>query len=159
MSEFKTAKLQNADSVEYTAPRPIKPTGILHFTISVSDIERARKFYEEVIGATYWRQNKTTVFMCVGEQFFVLSNIGYHRPPNNAGHTLIHNAFIVDGEAFGSAMSYLESRGVEILNYEDTGHNSFAGRHAYFQDPDGNAVEIIDLQGWGRAGAPPNRAG
>ncbi len=65
---------------------------------------------------------------------------------------------VVDGDDFGAAMSYLESKGVEVLNYEDTGHNSFAGRHAYFQDPDGNAVEIIDLQGWGKAGAPPNRA-
>ena len=154
MSGFKCSALEKADSVQYTEPRPVKPTGILHFTISVSDIEVARKFYEGVLGCTYWRQNESTVFMHVGEQFFVLSNIGYHRRPNDPGHTLIHNAFIVDGGDFDAAMADLESKGVEVINYEDTGHHSFAGRHAYFQDPDGNGVEIIDFQGFGSYGSP-----
>jgi len=155
MSGFKSPVLEAAKSVRYTEPRPVKPTGILHFTISVSDLETARKFYEEVLGCTYWRRNESTVFMHVGDQYFVLSNIGYHRRPNDPGHTLIHNAFIVAGEDFDAAMAGLESRGVEVINYEDTGHHSFAGRHAYFQDPDGNGVEIIDYHGFGSSGPPP----
>ena len=154
MSGFKSSVLEKADSVQYTEPRPIKPSGILHFTISVSDIEVARQFYEGVLGCTYWRRNESTVFIYVGEQFFVLSNIGYHRRPNDPGHTLIHNAFIVDAGDFDAAMADLESKGVEVINYEDTGHHSFAGRHAYFQDPDGNGVEIIDFQGFGSSGSP-----
>ena len=39
--------------------------------------------------------------------------------------------------------------GVEVLLYEDKGHRSFTGRHAYFHDPDGNAIEFIDFQGVG----------
>lgn len=154
MSGFKSPVLEKAKSIQYTEPRPVKPTGILHFTISVSDIEAARQFYEGVLGCTYWRQNDTTVFMHVGEQYFVLSNIGYHRRPNDPGHTLIHNAFIVEGGNFDAAMADLESKGVDVINYEDTGHHSFAGRHAYFQDPDGNGVEIIDFQGFGSSGPP-----
>ena len=155
MNGFKSPVLEAAKSVQYTEPRPVKPTGILHFTISVSDLKRARKFYEEVLGCAYWRQNEQTVFMHVGDQYFVLSNIGYHRRPNDPGHTLIHNAFIVASEDFDAAMAGLESRGVEVINYEDTGHHSFAGRHAYFQDPDGNGVEIIDFHGFGSSGPPP----
>ena len=155
MSDFKCAALREAASIQYTEPRRVKPTGTLHFTISVTDIERARKFYEDVVGCTYWRQNKTTVFMRAGENFFVLSNIGYHRPPNDPGHTLIHNAFLVDGADFDAAIAHVEDQGVEVIHYEDTGHHSFAGRHAYFQDPDGNAVEIIALHGYGTAGDPP----
>ena len=41
----------------------------------------------------------------------------------------------------------MESKGVEVLLYEDKGHRSFTGRHAYFHDPDGNAIEFIDYPG------------
>ena len=29
--------------------------------------------------------------------------------------------------------------------YSDEGHTTFPGRYAYFHDPDGNCIEIIDL--------------
>ncbi|MFZ1094599.1 MAG: hypothetical protein WAN75_36205 [Xanthobacteraceae bacterium] len=31
------------------------------------------------------------------------------------------------------------------MRYSDEGHTTFPGRHAYFHDPDGNCIEIIDL--------------
>ena len=154
MSEFKSPALRDADSVSYTEPRPLKPTGILHFTIGVSDLEVGRKFYEEVLGCTYWRQNDTTVFMRAGEDYFVLARSSYHQPPNRGRDTLIHHAFIVDGADFDAAMAHLEAKGVEVLLYEDTGHRSFTGRHAYFHDPDGNSIEIIDFHGIGDTSAP-----
>lgn len=150
---FKSKALQGVTTVEEVPPQPVRPTGILHFTIPVADLERARQFYEKVLGCGYWRQNDTTVFMRAGEDYFVLSRSGYHVPPNRGDDTLIHNAFIVEGTEFDSAMSYLEAQGVEILLYEDTGHRSFSGRHAYFHDPDGNGVEIIDFQGIGDTAA------
>jgi len=48
MSEFKSPALKGATSVRYAPPRPVKPTGILHFTLSVTDLDRARRFYEEL---------------------------------------------------------------------------------------------------------------
>ena len=157
MPEFKSPALQGTKNVKHVEPAPFKPSGILHFTISVGDLSQAIKFYTNVIGATLWRRISYSAFMCVGDNFFVLSNIGYHRRPNNVGHCLIHNAFIVQGENFDQAVAYIESKDIEIVRYEDTGHSSFVGRHAYFQDPFGNAIEIIDLTdiGIGDAGAPP----
>ena len=156
MTELKSAAFQDYDTVAYTEPRRVEPTGILHFTIGVSDLEISRTFYEQVLGCSYWRQNQDTVFMQAGEDYFVLSRTGYHQRPNKPGDTLIHHAFMVAGEDFDAAMSYLEANGVEILLYEDqhSGHFSFPGRHAYFHDPDGNAIEIVDLHGVGAADAP-----
>jgi catechol 2,3-dioxygenase-like lactoylglutathione lyase family enzyme len=154
MSEFKSPALKGATSVRYAAPRPVKPSGILHFTLSVTDLDRARRFYEEVVGATFWRQNDSTVFMRCGEQYFVLSRTGYHTPPNRGRDSLIHHAFTFNGEDFDAALANAEAKGVEVLLYEDKGHRSFTGRHAYFHDPDGNAIEFIDFQGIGDTSAP-----
>lgn len=154
MTDFKSPMLREADSVSYTEPRPIRPTGVLHFTIGVSDLEAGRRFYEGVLGCTYLRQNDTAVFMQAGDDYFVLARSGYHQPPNRPRDTLIHHAFMVEGADFDAAMADLEAKGVEVLLYEDTGHRSFTGRHVYFHDPDGNSIEIIDYQGPGDMGAP-----
>jgi catechol 2,3-dioxygenase-like lactoylglutathione lyase family enzyme len=156
MSKLKSDAFKDYDTVAYTEPRRVAPTGILHFTIGVTDLEKSRVFYEQVIGCTYWRQNQDTVFMRAGDDYFVLSRSGYHQRPNNPGDTLIHHAFKVAGEDFDAAMSYLEANEVEILLYEDqhSGHFSFPGRHAYFHDPDGNTIEIVDLHGVGADDAP-----
>lgn len=154
MSEFKSPALKGATSVHYAAPRPVRPTGILHFTLSVTDLDRARRFYEDVVGATFWRQNDTTMFMRCGEDYFVLSRTGYHVPQNRGRDTLIHHAFMLRSEDFDAALANAEAHGVEVLLYEDKGHRSFTGRHAYFHDPDGNAIEFIDFQGIGDVSAP-----
>jgi len=153
MSGFKSEAFVGADTIKYEKPRRVSTTGILHFTIGVTDLEVSRKFYEDVVGCTYWRQNDTTVFMRAGEHYFVLSKTGYHQSPNKPGDSLIHHAFTVDGADFNAAISHLEDKGVDILLYEDTGHRSFSGRHVYFHDPDGNGIEIIDFEGVGDTNA------
>ena len=156
MSNLKSTAFHGYDTVGDAAPQRVEPTGILHFTIGVSDLEKSRVFYEQVLGCSYWRQNSDTVFMQAGDDYFVLSRTGYHQSPNKPNHTLIHHAFIVAGEDFDASMAHLEANGVEILLYEDqnSGHFSFPGRHAYFHDPDGNCIEIIDLHAVGAADAP-----
>src|SRR5262245_63131415 len=112
MSEFKSPALKGATSVRYAAPRPVKPTGILHFTLSVTDLDRARKFYEEVVGCTFWRRNDTTVFMRCGDDCFVLSRTGYHVPQNRKRHTLIHHAFVLERHDFDAALAHVDDCGV-----------------------------------------------
>ena len=155
MGDFKSPALQNTKNVKTVEPGPFTPSGILHFTISVGNLEEGIAFYTKVVGATLWRITSYSAFMCVGDNFFVLSDIGYHRRPNNVGHCLIHNAFIVQGEDFDRAVAHIEANDIEIVRYEDEGHTSFVGRHAYFQDPFGNGVEIIDLTDIASAGDPP----
>ena len=157
MGDFKSRALQGTENVRKVDPAPFTPSGTLHFTISVDDLDMAVEFYTKIVGATFWRRTRWSAFMTVGDNFFVLSDIGYHRRPNNVGHCLIHNAFIVQGDDFDRAVAHVEANDIEIVRYEDEGHESFVGRHAYFQDPFGNAVELIDLTdiGIGKSGPPP----
>ena len=156
MSAFKSPALKNATGIKPATPRRVQPSGILHFTISVSDLERARRFYEDIVGATYWRHNDSTVFMRAGEQYFVLSKPRAHEhvAPNKDREILIHHAFLVQGDDFDAAVAHLEANGIEVLLFEDKGHRSFTGRHLYFHDPDGNTIEFIDFKGVGDVDAP-----
>ncbi len=132
----------------------LKPTGILHFAIGVGDLEKGREFYENVLGCTYLRQNDTTVFMQAGDQYFVLTNCKNHVSPNPPGEYEFHHAFIVDGADFDEALKSVEATGYPILVYEEEGHRTFTGRHAYVHDPFGNAIEIIDFHGIGDFSKP-----
>lgn len=137
-----------------TDAKAMKPTGVLHFAIGVNDLEKAREFYEDVLGCTYLRQNDTTVFMKAGEDHFVLTNTKHHTRPNPPGEYEFHHAFIVDSADFDAALKHVEDAGYPILVYEDEGHRTFTGRHGYIQDPFGNSIEIIDFHGIGDFAEP-----
>ena len=156
MSAFRSPALKGVTGIKPVKPRRVAPSGILHFTLSVTDLERSRRFYEDIVGATYWRQNESTVFMRAGEQYFVLSKPRAHEhvPPNKGREILIHHAFLVRGDDFDAAVAHLEANGIEVLLFEDKGHRSFTGRHLYFHDPDGNTIEFIDFKGVGDVNAP-----
>jgi catechol-2,3-dioxygenase len=109
-----------------------------------------------VVGCTFWRRNETTVFMRCGDACLLLSRTGYHTPQNRNRDTLIHQAFVLQGEDFDAALAHVDACGVEVLLYEDTGHRSFPGRHAYFHDPDGNCIELVALQ---EPGSPERASG
>jgi catechol 2,3-dioxygenase-like lactoylglutathione lyase family enzyme len=145
MNTFRSPALADAQ-LRSAAARRVKPSRILHFTLSVTDLDRAQRFYENVIGCTFWRRNETSVFMRCGDDHFVLSRTGYHTPQNRNRDTLIHHAFVLQGEDFDAALAYVEACGVEVLLYEDVGHRGFPGRHAYFYDPDDNCIELVDLR-------------
>jgi catechol 2,3-dioxygenase-like lactoylglutathione lyase family enzyme len=51
----------------------------------------------------------------------------------------------VEADEFDRAMEILRARGIPLVKYSDRGHRSFPGRHAYFHDADGNAIEICTL--------------
>jgi metallothiol transferase len=156
MSQFKSAALKGATTIKPMKARRVEPSGILHFTLSVTDLDRSRRFYEDIVGATFWRQNSSSVFMQCGGQYFVLTKArtNDHVPPNKGREILLHHAFFVQGEDFDTAVAHLEANGIEVLQYDTEGHRSFTGRHLYFHDPDGNAIEFIDFQGIGDINAP-----
>lgn len=133
----------------------IEPKSILHFTIGVTDLDRATDFYRDILGCKLLTQNRrhTMSFMEAGGQYFVLTSTGRHTPPNGPKGTEFHHAFVVAPDAYDDAVAHLEANGIELLwplaktDGPDTQHNAFPGRHIYFHDPDGNALEITDCTG------------
>jgi catechol 2,3-dioxygenase-like lactoylglutathione lyase family enzyme len=133
-----------------------RPThaGLRHLALNVNDLAAMKQFYVDVLGfAVEWEPDPDNVYLSSG-----LDNLALHRAaPLAAGagapteaaanstrapQSLDHLGLIVraadDVDQWGA---FLESKGVALKAKPKT-HRDGA-RSLYFQDPDGNSVQII----------------
>lgn len=138
----------------------VKTRGFLHITISVADLGRSTIFYRDVLGCEIIHQNPIMTFMKTGEDQFVLTQLEHYVSPNSPGPpdqetTLFHHAFLVDDEDYERAVTTLSRDRVPAWECTERGHTTFPGRrHIYFQDPDGNSIELATLLPTDRAANP-----
>ena len=125
----------------------IELTGVAHFSIPVSDVDKSTKFYTEVVGCKFLSQlpNQTITFLDAGGVCVLLIK----RPaPIQKGPAEmsdgVHHAFMVDASQYQAAKDALRSKGVEIFFEEDRRGGTIDGPRFYFRDPDGTALEIIN---------------
>tara|TARA_R110000737_G_scaffold84958_1_gene117482 strand:+ start:326 stop:736 length:411 start_codon:yes stop_codon:yes gene_type:complete len=124
----------------------VKTKGLAHFTIPVTDTKRAQKFYEDVLGMTAVQVNhdRGMVFMDSGGDCVILTKT--QNPISTAGERDIHHAWVVEHEDYENAVKALQTRDdIEFHFEEDRQGGAVNGPRAYFNDPDGNVLEIIDL--------------
>jgi len=124
----------------------IETRGVAHFTIAVTDTERSTKFYEEVLGLKVLRANheRGMVFLDSAGDCIVLMRTETTIAPTMQRDA--HHAFIVDSDKYDAAVQELKDKGIEIILEEERATGSVVnGRSAYFPDPDGNVLEIIDM--------------
>ena len=123
----------------------IKTKGVLHVTIPVSDLARSRSFYTDVLGLQFVaeapKENPHFVFLKSGADYVLLGR----DPSCERFSDIIHHAFMVDGDAYDTAVAELKARGVNVFREEKRDQGVFTGRSTYFHDPDGNALEVIHL--------------
>jgi catechol 2,3-dioxygenase-like lactoylglutathione lyase family enzyme len=129
--------------------------GVAHFSIPVSDMERSKRFYTEIVGCRHLATIPpgNMAFLDAGGVCVILVK---HAPPINRrldDHNGVHHSFIVDGHAYKAALDHLRSKGVEVEFEEDRQGGIVNGPRAYFRDPDGTVLEYIDLTSY--AGSKP----
>lgn len=121
--------------------------GIRHMAtvLPASDLERARRFYEEKLGLTPTDVNVGGLFYRAGDGLFVLYQAA---GPASGQHT--QAALMVDD--LQAAMADLTSRGVTFEEYDiPTAHTEGGvmedpeGRGAFFKDSEGNIVSLIEI--------------
>lgn len=124
----------------------LKTHGVAHFTLPVSDMQRSVAFYSDIVGLELVAQAPGLAFFRSGKDHVVLAKT---ETPPQAGHLasrLLHHAFIVESRDYDASLQFLASNNVEVVDQEERAEGAvFAGRSAYFRDPDGNMLEIIDL--------------
>ena len=114
----------------------IQVTGIDHIVLHVTDVERARKFYAEILGMSVYRQNDRQVFLHAGQQGVALFK-KQGDVPLTTGNDLNHLALSVADGAYEALKAALETHGVAVSGRpgED--------RCIYFQDPDGHRLQLM----------------
>jgi glyoxylase I family protein len=126
----------------------IKTRGIYHIGIPVNDIERAVKFYTEVLGMSVAKLNRDDMGeglaraeLRSGDSMVVL----FQRPAPLEKNALkedgaTHHAFVVDNEDFDRAAREMREKGVRLHSVPEVERPS--GRGFYFFDPDGNLLQL-----------------
>jgi len=120
----------------------LKTHGVLHFSLPVTDLDRSRKFYEQLLGMKVIEQSPRMVFLQTGDDYLILAKGNEPLKFDSSKSTPVHHAFKVKLEDFEPAIHFLRKNGVEVFNIEDRNQGVFWGPQAYFLDPDGNKLEI-----------------
>ena len=114
----------------------IQTNGIDHIVLHCADVERAKKFYTEVLGMEVYREDPGQVFMHAGGQGVALfKKTG--EAPLTAGNDLNHMALNVAAGSYESLKADLEKHGVAV------GGRPGEDRCIYFRDPDGHRLQLV----------------
>jgi catechol-2,3-dioxygenase len=124
----------------------IRLTRLGHVLLRVLDLERSKKFYTEVLGFRVLQEDPEHggVFLALDGQshaidLFAVKDIAAAREQTPGVRGLGHVAFRVDSEAaLTDAYTALREHGVDITRAID----HVSQKSVYFNDPDGNTIEI-----------------
>jgi catechol 2,3-dioxygenase-like lactoylglutathione lyase family enzyme len=114
----------------------IEASGIDHIVLHVSDVQRSKQFYTELLGMTPYRENERQVFLHAGSQGVALF-MRTDGSPVPAGGDMNHLALKVAGGTYESLKSELEAHGVRVSGRPGDDHC------IYFQDPDGHRLQLM----------------
>lgn len=115
----------------------------------IHDLEKAKDFYHELLGLPVisYLAGKH-LFLRVGESVLLLFNPEDSKqktsPPAHFGGGKQHFAFQISGTEYADAKAEITGKGIEIIDEItwDSGKKSF-----YFNDPEGNVLEILPENG------------
>ena len=133
------------------AAQPPQITGILETVLYVTDIDRAERFYREVMSLTQiGKEPGRHVFFRVGSGVLLLFRAERTRqtrslPPHGADGE-IHVCFTVSPAEYEVWKQRIQEQGLAVLQETEWPE----GRSFYFRDPDGNLLELANADIWPR---------
>ena len=115
----------------------IETKGILHFSLPVTDLERSKTFFMELLGCELVTESPIMVFLKTGDDHFILFKSMTPIDPNVPGDVRVHHAFMVDHDKYDAAMAAVKDHGVHIIRdeYRDTQENQEDCAQADSQGP------------------------
>ena len=132
----------------------IRVVDVAHVNLNVTDLDRAEKFYTEILGFRVSGKAEGAIVWLNMGQFREGDNLAFHdvalfQVPHGQAENyrkragLNHAAFrLRTAEEVDQAAEYLTAKGVKVLKGPLT-HSEDADRYHYFEDPDGNVLELV----------------
>lgn len=114
----------------------LKVTGIDHVVLHVRNLERARKFYIELLGFTVAHESSWQSFLSCGNQQVALFQMRGHGDIH-AGSEMNHMALRLATGEYEDVKATVEAYGVKV-------HGRTGDDHCiYFDDPDGHHLQVL----------------
>jgi catechol 2,3-dioxygenase-like lactoylglutathione lyase family enzyme len=130
--------------------------GLDHLAITVRDMERTMRFYEDVLGAEVlfedlWREGKIPVVLLqLGQSRLSVHDAAspakpHANPPTPGSGDF---CFRFDGP-IAEAEAMLREKGIEVVEgpVPRPAADGAAGQSVYFRDPDQNLLELLSTDG------------
>jgi catechol 2,3-dioxygenase-like lactoylglutathione lyase family enzyme len=139
-----------------STPLPRKIEAVLESCLCVADLQRAERFYADVLGLTlHSRQAGRHVFFRCGDRMVLLFDAAESSKP--ATHSGVevpahgttgagHLCFAMREADLPGWIDHLARHGVAIEKILDW---PGGGRSVYFRDPSGNSLELATPRIWG----------
>src|SRR3954471_1715845 len=118
-------------------------------TLAVSNLDRARDFYENTLGLTTAREVPGGILYQSGSSVLLV------YPSEFAGTNQATAASWAVGEDFDAIVQDLQAKGVAFEHYDDMPDTTREGdvhvmgdfKAAWFKDPDGNILNLANMPG------------
>src|ERR1700730_11372100 len=122
-------------------------SGLVHFSIPVSDFAASTRFYTDIVGLKHLATvaQGSMAFLDAAGVCVILVKRDPPINPTPENHGGVHHSFGIARGGYNEALAHLRSHGVEITFEEDRQGGVINGPRAYFNDPDGTVLEFIDL--------------
>jgi len=117
-------------------------------TLAVSDLERARGFYEDILGLTAIYEDAGGILYRSGNSAILV------YPSEFAGTNQATAATWAVGDDFDAIVSGLAESGTTFEHYDDLPETTREGdvhtmgelKAVWFKDPDGNILNVVNMQ-------------
>ena len=116
----------------------IKTKGIDHVVIWVSDLERSKRFYIDLLGMSIAHESRWQSFLRCGEQQLALFQVR-DGAEVTSGAELNHMALVMEAANYAEVKAKLEHEGIEVTGRQGD------DRCIYFDDPDGHRLQLLYL--------------
>jgi catechol 2,3-dioxygenase-like lactoylglutathione lyase family enzyme len=133
----------------------VRLNGILESSIYAEDMERAKRFYEDVMGLKpMFGDRRLTAYDVAGRNVLLVFQRGASVEPSimpggtipgHDGAGPLHFAFAIEADQLAPWEERLKSHGIAIEGRTDWPRG---GKSIYFRDPDGHLVELATPGLW-----------